>query len=66
MKRQKSTGLAKNKFKHKYNNNKNYCKVRDLCHYAAKYSGSAHIKSNLEYRKSKQIPVVFHKGSNYN
>ena len=40
-------------------------KLRDHCHYAGKYRGAAHNKFNLNYKLSKEIPVVFHNGSTY-
>ena len=46
-------------------NNKNYLKVKDLCHYTGMYSGAAHSICNLRYKTSKEIPVVFHNGSTY-
>ena len=52
-------------FKHKYTNNKNYCKVKDHCHYTAKYRGAAHGKYNLKYSIPEKIHVVFHSGLNY-
>ena len=42
-----------------------YCKVRDQCHYTGKYRGAAHSKFNLKYKVTKEIPVVFHNGSRY-
>ena len=47
MKRQKSSAFVKN-FKHKYTNDKNYCKVKDHCHYAGKYKDAVHSKCNLK------------------
>ena len=47
-------------------NNKNYFKVRDRCHYTGKYRGTAHDICNLRYKISKEIPVVFHNGCTYN
>ena len=41
------------------------CKVRDHCHYAGKYRSAAHSKCNLQYKVPKEIPVVFHNGSQY-
>ena len=41
-------------------------KVRDHFHYTGKYGGAAHNKCNLNYKISKEIPVVFHNGSTYN
>ena len=40
-------------------------KVRDHCHYTRKYRGAAHTNCNLNYKISKEIPVVFHNGSTY-
>ena len=51
---------------HKYTNDKTYHKVRDHCHYTGKYGGAAHSICNLKYSIPKEIPVVFHNGSNYN
>ena len=42
-----------------------YCKVRDHCHYTAKYRGAAHSICNLKFNVPDEIPVVFHNGSNY-
>ena len=64
MKRQKSSAFVKN-FKHKYTNDKNYCKVKDHCHYAGKYKDAVHSKCNLKYSISNEIHVVFHNESNY-
>ena len=43
----------------------NYIKVRDHCHYTAKYRGAAHKICNLLYNTPREIPVVFHNGSSY-
>ena len=40
-------------------------KVRDHCHFTGRYRGAAHNKCNLEYKKLKFIPVVFHNLSGY-
>ena len=40
-------------------------KVRDHCHYTGKYRGDADSNCNLNYKISKEIPVVFHNGSTY-
>ena len=40
-------------------------KVRDHCHFNGKFRGAAHNKCNLQYRKPKFIPVVFHNLSGY-
>ena len=44
---------------------KNYCKIRDHCHYAGKYGSAAHSICNLKCDVSNEIPVVFHNVSNY-
>ena len=36
----------------------------DHCHYTEKYRG-AHNICNLRYKTPKEIPVIFHYGSNY-
>ena len=40
-------------------------KVRDHCHFTGRYRGAAHNKCNLDYKKPKFIPVVFHNLSGY-
>ena len=52
--------------KKEFNNNdkKNY-KVRNHCHYTAKYRGAAHTICNLRYKVPKEIPIVFRNGSTY-
>ena len=37
-----------------------YHKVRDHCHYTRKFSGAAHSIWNLNFKVSKEIPVVIH------
>ena len=49
----------------KKNTFKKMHKVRDHCHYTGKYRGAAHSNSNLNYKVSNEIPVVFHNGSTY-
>ena len=46
-------------------NNKEYHKVRDHCHYTGKYRGAAHDICNLRYKIPKEIPVVSHIASTY-
>ena len=41
MNSQKPAKFAK-KFKHKYTNDKTYCKYTSHCHYTGKYGGGAH------------------------
>ena len=40
-------------------------KVRNHCHYTAKYRGAAHMKCNLQYKIPSYIPIVFHNLSGY-
>ena len=47
-------------------NDKNYTnrkKVKDHCHYTGKYRGAAHSKCNLNYKVSKDIPIIIHNAS---
>ena len=45
--------------------NKEYYRVRDHCHYTGKYRGVQHSICNLRYEAPKEIPVVSHNGSKY-
>ena len=49
--------------KHRFTNDNE--KVRDHCHFTGKYRGAAHNNCNMNYKVSKEIPVVFHNGSKY-
>ena len=40
-------------------------KVRDQCHFTGKYKDATHNKCNLQYKKPRLIPVVFHNLSGY-
>ena len=40
-------------------------KVRDHCHFTEKYRGAAHVKCNLQFKKPKFTPVIFHNLSGY-
>ena len=40
-------------------------KVRDHCHFTGRYRGATHSLCNLQYKKPKFIPVVFHNLSGY-
>ena len=44
---------------------KNYCKVRDHCHFTGKYRGAAHSICNLKQKVPKDIPMILHNGSMY-
>ena len=48
-----------------FNEDENYRRVRDHWHYTRKYLGVTHSICNLKYKTPKEIPVVFHNGSNY-
>ena len=40
-------------------------KVRDHCHFTGKYRGATHKKCNMNYKITKNIPIVFHNLSSY-
>ena len=40
-------------------------KVRDHCHFTGKYRGAAHKLCNLQFKKPKFTPVIFHTLANY-
>ena len=40
-------------------------KVRDHCHFTGKYRGAAHNICNLQFKKTKFTPVIFHNLSGY-
>ena len=40
-------------------------KVRDHCYFTGKYRGAAHNKCNLQFKKPKFTPVIFHNLSGY-
>ena len=52
-------------FEDKYAKDKEYCKIRDNCHYTGEYIGPAHSICNLRYNTPKEIIMIFHNGSNY-
>ena len=69
MKSKRFVTYAKKEFSTDKNNNnefKLYHKVRDHCHYTAKFRGAARNICNLKYKTPKEISVVFHNGSTYN
>ena len=39
--------------------------VRDHCHFTGKYRRAAHNKCNLQFKKTKFLPVIFHNLSGY-
>ena len=52
------------KIENKHLKDKEYCKVRDHWHYTGEYRGAAHSICNSKYSVPKNIPIVFHNGSN--
>ena len=48
-----------------FDNSKEFCKVRDHCHYTGKYRGELHSKCNLWLKKTRTIPVFGHNLSGY-
>ena len=40
-------------------------KVRDHCHFTGKFCGAVHTKCNLQFKKPKFTPVIFHNLSGY-
>ena len=59
LKKQKSVGFVKKNLK------KEKKKVRDHCHFTGKYRGAAHNQCNLQFKKPKFTPVIFHNLSGY-
>ena len=57
--------ICKEKFEDKHATDKEYHKVSDHCHYTGEYRDASNNKCNLKYSVTKEIPVVFHNGSNY-
>ena len=51
-------------FDEDFNEDGNCCNVRDHCHYTWRYYDAARSIYNLRYKSSKEIPLVFHNGSN--
>ena len=45
---------------HDDDDNKKHQKVRDHCHYAERFRGTAHSICNLRYKTHKKITAVFH------
>ena len=56
--------ICKEKFKDKHAKDKKFLKVRDHCH-TGEHRGAAHNICNVSYSVPKEMPIVFHNGSNY-
>ena len=56
--------ICKEKFQDKYIKDKKYHTVGDHGHYTGEYRGDAHSLCDLNYSVPKEIPIVFHNGSN--
>ena len=63
-KKQKVCYICKKEFSTD-DDNKKYHKIRDQCHYAGKYRGTAHDICNLRYKTPKEFHAVFHNGFTY-
>ena len=57
--------ICKEKFERKHVKDMKYLKVSDHYHYTSEDRGAAYSICNLEYSAPKEIPLVFHNGSNY-
>ena len=55
----------KEECEHKYTNDKNYRKFTHHRYYTSKSRGAAYTICNLKFIRPKEIPVIFHKGLNY-
>ena len=49
----------------KHAKDKNYWEVRDHCQYSGEHRGPARSVCNSKFSVPKEIPMVFHNGSNY-
>ena len=51
--------ICKEKFEHRYADDKNYRNFKGHCHCTGKYRSAAHSISNLKQSKPEEISVVF-------
>ena len=51
--------MCQKNFDGKHDKDKNYCKIRDHCHYIGKYRGAADSICNLNYSIPKEILWFF-------
>ena len=73
MKMQKSVKNVKKKIQNKHFKDREYCKVRDHCHYAGENSWAVHsicnwpVHSicNIKYSVLEKIPMTFYNRCNY-
>ena len=56
---QKRCYICKNRF------TKDNKRVKDHCHFTGRYGGATRNKCNMNFKITKDFPVVFHKGSIY-
>ena len=64
-KKQKVCYICKKEFSAYDDDNENYYKVIEHCHYTWKFRRLAHSMCNLRYKTPKEIPIIFHNGSTY-
>ena len=64
-KNEKICYICNEKFENKYLRDEKYGKVRDHCHYKKQYRDAPQRICNLRCSVSKNIPINFHNGSNY-
>ena len=57
--------ICKKKLEDKHIKNKKHRKVRDHCHYTRGYRGAAQSICSVKDSITKDIPTIFHNGSNY-
>ena len=53
--------ICEEKIENKYLKDEKYCKVSEHCY----CTGAGHSICNRKYNASKNIPIIFHNGSNY-
>ena len=56
--------ICKEMLEDKYAKDKNYCKIRDHCHYTSEYRDHAHSIYDLEYCIPEEVAMIFHNGFN--
>ena len=52
------------KIEDKHPEDKKYCKFRDHSCFTGEYRGATHNICTLNYNVPKEIPIIFHNGSN--